>query len=200
MVVGGRAGSVPMLERAARLITRGFEILIVACLAIMGVLVFGNVVLRYAFNSGIAISEELSRLLFVWLIFMGAVLASAQRIHIGFDTLQQHVGPRLRRALKLFTGVLILIGCGIFIVGGWQQTRINLGNSYPVMGISYAWLYGVALVFGVALIFPVCNNIRRAWRGVDDDLTKDLADRIEDLAERIDTESPDQAPRSGRKP
>lgn len=50
-------------------------------------------VLRYAFNSGIAISEELSRLLFVWLIFPGAVLASAQRIHIGFDTLQRHAGP-----------------------------------------------------------------------------------------------------------
>ena len=83
-----------MLERTARWITRGFELLIVACLAIMGLLVFGNVVLRYAFNTGIAVSEELSRLLFVWLIFMGAVLASAQRIHIGFDTLLHAVGPR----------------------------------------------------------------------------------------------------------
>src|SRR5690606_15870727 len=94
----------PVLNHAARLIIRGFEILIVACLAIMGILVFGNVVLRYAVNSGIAISEELSRLLFVWLIFMGAVLASARRIHIGFDTLQRAVGPRVRRALVVFTG------------------------------------------------------------------------------------------------
>ena len=35
--------------------------LIVGCLALMVVLVFTNVVLRYAMNSGISISEELSR-------------------------------------------------------------------------------------------------------------------------------------------
>ncbi len=178
-----------MFERAARLITRGFEILIVACLAIMGILVFGNVVLRYAFNSGIAISEELSRLLFVWLIFMGAVLASGQRSHIGFDTLQRMVGPRTRRALVVFTGLLILAGGVIFIIGGWKQTLINLGNSYPVLEISYAWLYGVALVFGITLLFPVCNNIRRALAGYDDHLTEDLADRIEDLADRIEEQA-----------
>lgn len=175
-----------MLERAARLVTRSFEILIVACLAVIGVLVFGNVVLRYAFNSGIAFSEELSRLLFVWLIFLGAVLASAKRIHIGFDALQQAVGPRLRRAFKLVTGALILVGCAIFIVGGWRQVQVNLGNSYPVMGISYAWLYGAAVVFGVALVFPVCNNLRRAWRGDDEPLVEDLGGRIETLAERIE--------------
>ncbi|HET8703028.1 TRAP transporter small permease [Castellaniella sp.] len=188
----------PPRQRAAHLIARGFEIMIVACLTIMGILVFGNVVLRYAFNSGIAISEELSRLLFVWLIFMGAVLASARRIHIGFDTLQRAVGPRTRRALVVFTGALILVGCGIFIVGGWRQTSINLGNTYPVLGISYAWLYGTALVFGVALIFPVCNNIRRALAGIDDGLTEDLADRIESLAERIEDEPGHPSAPAGR--
>jgi hypothetical protein len=50
---------------------------IAACLAAMVVLVFGNVVLRYGFNSGIAVSEELSRWLFVWLTFMGASSACA---------------------------------------------------------------------------------------------------------------------------
>ncbi len=179
-----------MLERLARYTKRGFEALIVICLAVMGILVFGNVVLRYAFNSGIAVSEELSRLLFVWLIFMGAVLASAERIHIGFDTLQRKLGPRWRRALVAFSGVLILVGCGIFIVGGWKQTVINLGNSYPVLGISYAWLYGVGLVFGIALIFPVSHNIWRALRGDEEDLTMDLADRIEHLAERMEDDAP----------
>lgn len=179
-----------MIERLAHAIARGFEVLIVASLAIMGVLVFGNVVLRYGFNSGIAVSEELSRLLFVWLIFLGAVLASAKRIHIGFDTLQRALGPRARGWLAAFNGVLILVGCGIFIVGGWQQVRVNLGNTYPVLGISYAWLYGVALVFGVALIFPVCHNIWRALRGDERQLTKDLGDRIEDLSGRIEPGAP----------
>lgn len=45
----------------------------------MVVMVFGNVVLRYAFNSGIAISEEVSRWLFVWITFLGAIVAVRER-------------------------------------------------------------------------------------------------------------------------
>jgi len=54
---------------------RLLEYVIAGLLALMVVLVFGNVVLRYVFNSGITMSEELSRWLFVWLIFLGAIIA-----------------------------------------------------------------------------------------------------------------------------
>ena len=45
------------------------------CLGVMATAVFVNVVLRYGFGSGIAASEELSRLLFVWMVFIGATAA-----------------------------------------------------------------------------------------------------------------------------
>ncbi len=51
------------------------KVLAVACLAGMVVLVFGNVVLRYGFNSGIVVSEEAARWLLVWLTFLGAIVA-----------------------------------------------------------------------------------------------------------------------------
>ena len=57
------------------------------CLAVMVVLVFGNVVLRYGFNLGITVSEELSRLLFVWLTFLGAIVALREHGHLGVDML-----------------------------------------------------------------------------------------------------------------
>ena len=53
----------------------------------MVVLVFGNVVLRYGFNSGITVSEELSRWLFVWLTFLGAIVALREHGHLGTDML-----------------------------------------------------------------------------------------------------------------
>ena len=64
-----------MFVRLTQAVTRALELTIVACLAVMAILVFGNVVLRYGFDSGIAVSEELSRLLFVWLVLLGAMLA-----------------------------------------------------------------------------------------------------------------------------
>ena len=66
---------------------RWINLLIALALAVMVAMVFGNVVLRYAFNSGIAISEEVSRWLFVWLTFMGAVVALREHGHLGTDVL-----------------------------------------------------------------------------------------------------------------
>jgi len=59
------------------------KIIMVIFLAIMVVLVFGNVVLRYGFNSGLAVSDELSRWLFVWITFLGAVVAMKEGTHLG---------------------------------------------------------------------------------------------------------------------
>lgn len=173
-----------LLACAARGAVRTLETVIVVNLAIMAILVFGNVVLRYAFNSGIAISEELARLLFVWLIFLGAILASAQRAHIGFDTLVKNAPRTLKKILIVITGALMLSGCVIFLVGGWHQTVINLDNTYPVLGISYAWLYAVAMVFGAGMLVTVSYNIWSTLAQPHTDLeltlTKDIGDRIEE--------------------
>lgn len=168
-----------MSSRWGRTCVRLLEIVIVACLGVMALLVFGNVVLRYAFNSGIAVSEELSRLLFVWLIFLGAILASVQHAHIGFDALVHKLPVAGRKFAALLTGALMLWACGMFLVGGWKQTQINLGNVYPVLGISYAWLYGVALVFGGGAAIAIVANLWRAMRSPGGpELTQDLGDRI----------------------
>lgn len=93
-----------MWNRLGRASVRALEAAIVISLATMAVLVFGNVVLRYAFDSGIAMSEELARLLFVWMIFLGAILASAQHAHIGFNSLVQRLPATGRKAMVVFTG------------------------------------------------------------------------------------------------
>ena len=72
---------------------RVLKVAIALCLAVMVVLVFGNVVLRYIFNSGIAMSEELSRWLLVWLTFLGAIVALRQHAHLGVDTLVRALPP-----------------------------------------------------------------------------------------------------------
>ena len=76
-----------MIDALIRHYCRVLAGLMVLCLAAMVVMVFGNVVLRYGFNSGLTLSEELSRWLFVWMTFLGAVVALADRAHLGTDTL-----------------------------------------------------------------------------------------------------------------
>jgi TRAP-type C4-dicarboxylate transport system permease small subunit len=56
-------------------------------LGVMALAVFVNVVLRYGFGSGVAASEELSRLLFVWMVFLGATVAYPAGEHMAFTSL-----------------------------------------------------------------------------------------------------------------
>lgn len=180
-----------MFVRLTQVITRALELTIVACLATMALLVFGNVVLRYGFESGIAVSEELARLLFVWLIFLGAILASRQHAHIGFDTLIKRLPQVWRKAVITATGLLMLAACGMFVVGGWQQTNINLDNSYPVLGISYAWLHGSAMVFGIgmgiSILFNIWDVLTQPHTDAELAMTLNLGERIEAEIEHVVT-------------
>src|SRR5688500_4112856 len=95
-------------------------------LAIMVVLVFGNVVLRYAFNTGITVSEEVSRFLFVWLTFLGAIVAMREHGHLGVDMVVRALPAVGKKACLIVSQLLMLYATWLFLQGSWQQTVINL--------------------------------------------------------------------------
>lgn len=121
-------------------------------LAGMVVLVFGNVVLRYAFGSGITVSEEVARWFFVWLVFLGAIVGLKEHAHLGVDTLLLALGPTGRRICYVLSHTL-MIGCSILLVkGSYVQTMINWNVSAPATGWSVGWFYGTGVVFGISAL------------------------------------------------
>lgn len=129
---------------------RALEFLMAAALAVMVVLVFGNVVLRYGFNSGITMSEEVSRWLFVWLTFLGAIVAMRDHAHLGSDMLVSRL-PVLGKKVCFVTGHLLMLYIAwLLFSGALAQMRINLDVQAPVTGASMAILYVPGMVFAVA--------------------------------------------------
>ena len=120
-------------------------------LAAMVLLVFGNAAGRYLLNSGIAASEELARLGFVWLIFLGAVLAVRERTHVGVDMMVKALPRTAQRACLLFCNLLILYALWLFAEGSWQQVVVGLNSEMPVTGISLATFAAAGLVSSVAM-------------------------------------------------
>lgn len=129
---------------------RLLKVAAVVILAIMVVLVFGNVVLRYAFNSGITVAEELSRWMFVWLTFFGSIYALRERQHLGTDFLISRLGRRGRGVCLLAGQVLMLWVCWLLFSGALAQTRLNFDVTAPSSDLSLAWFYGSGVVFGVS--------------------------------------------------
>lgn len=128
---------------------RMLEAVIAVCLAVMVVLVFGNVMLRYGFNSGITLSEELSRWLFVWMTFMGAIVALKEHGHLGTDMMVSRLGARGKKFCLGLSHLLMLFVCWLLLTGSFEQAKVNYGSTSAVMEVSMAWLYLPGILFAV---------------------------------------------------
>ncbi|MEI2415904.1 TRAP transporter small permease [Orrella sp. JC864] len=139
------------MQAAIDMFYRVLGAILVVLLTGMVLMVFGNVVLRYGFNSGILVSEELSRFCFVWLTFLGAVLVFREHSHLGIETLVQRLSRRGRLVCMALSN-LIVMGCAaLFFSGAYMQFEINATMFAPVTGLSLAWVYGVGLFTGAGV-------------------------------------------------
>ena len=167
-----------VLDRLCRLL----ELLIALCLAVMVVMVFGNVVLRYVFNSGIAVSEELSRWLFVWMTFIGAIVALKEHGHLGTDMLVSRL-PRLGKRVCLVASQLLMLWVTwLLLKGSWAQVLINRDVEAPVTGAPMAVVYMAGVAFAVPAGLLLLAELLRTLTGRlrDDELV--MVQESEDLA------------------
>jgi TRAP-type C4-dicarboxylate transport system permease small subunit len=154
-----------MIATAERWVLRGLEAILVILLAGMVVMVFGNVVLRYLFNSGLDLSEELSRYFFVWLTYIGAVVVMRENGHLGVDTLVGNLSRQWRLICMIVSDVIVLICCVMLFDGTWKQHEINASAVAPVTGLSMGYVYGVLYFAGIGIGFITLARILRALTG-----------------------------------
>jgi TRAP-type transport system small permease protein len=172
---------------------RLLEMLLVALLAAMVAMVFGNVMMRWLANDGIQISEELSRFFFVWLTFIGAVVVMRENAHLGVDAFVRTLGPRGRLACMLLSDLLVLGCCALFFWGTWKQAPLNATNVAPVSGLNMLWVFGVGFFTSLGIGIMVALRILRtitgtlrageldAFAGIatDEDIAHSLKGRLE---------------------
>ena len=161
-----------MLQTVIDRLCRLLSFVMVVFLALMVVMVFGNVVLRYGFNSGITVSEELSRWLFVWMTFLGSLVAVRNHAHLGTDSLVARLPVRGKKICLGLSHLLMLYLCWLMFQGSWQQTVINWSTTSAVMEISMGYFYASGVFFAVVAALFILNDFVRLVTGrlADDEL------------------------------
>lgn len=149
------------LDRICRVI----EGLIAAMLVVMVVLVFGNVLLRYGFNSGITVSEEVSRWLFIWMTFLGAVVALREHGHLGVDMVVQRLPKAGKKACLAIGHLVMLYIVWLLFQGCVTQARINWDVTAPTTGASMAIVYASGIVFSVLAALILAIDLYRMATG-----------------------------------
>jgi TRAP-type C4-dicarboxylate transport system permease small subunit len=127
----------------------------------MSVFVFGNVVLRYVFNSGITWAEEASRYLFIWLIFLGAIVASRENAHLGMDTLVKMLSVKNRRRVFILSNILIAITMGLCADGAWKLTVLTMSQVSASLRLPLSYVYVAGFVCSAAMVVIALANLYR---------------------------------------
>jgi len=147
------------------------EMAMVIAMAGMVVAVFVNVVLRYAFGTSIVSYEEISRLLFVWLVAIGTIVAAFEGKHLGFDMVTSRLKGRARKLL-FWVSQLLVAGCMLLLlVGSWQQVLAGLHSYSTVLGYPLALGAAATLLLAIGLLAVVVLDVLRGGpRSHPDDL------------------------------
>lgn len=136
--------------------------LIAVCLSFMALFVFANVILRYFFNSGLTWAEEASRYLFIWLIFLGAIVAYRENAHLGVDTLVQRLSIRGKKVLFIVNNVLIVVTMALVAQGTFELTLLTMDQRSPSMDMPLAYVYVSGLIASVSMVAIGVANLYKA--------------------------------------
>jgi TRAP-type C4-dicarboxylate transport system permease small subunit len=131
-------------------------------LFLMMVFILGNVVLRYCFNSGITWAEEISRFLFVWIVFIGAIGAMQDNRHLGFTSVVKKMPLPVKKIFVVVSNILILYVLYLLLTGTWAMTILGLNNRASSTDVPLAWMFGVGLISFSWIAIIVCVNTYKA--------------------------------------
>ena len=123
------------------------RIIAVACLAVMFVLLFTNVVLRYALGDGIPWAYEIHAILLPWLVAGGVVIAAAQGRNIAITLLPDVISPATQRWLMVLVSLIVLWICVAVVWTGQPTFRAAKFQSLATLGLKQVWGYA-SLIYG----------------------------------------------------
>ncbi|GBU09085.1 2,3-diketo-L-gulonate TRAP transporter small permease protein [Gammaproteobacteria bacterium] len=127
------------------------EVSLVLIMGILASIVFMNVVLRYGFNTNATFVEELSRFLFVWLTFIGAVITFHEYSHVSVSFFIKKLSSKMQLILSLITNGMMLFCCYLIVFGSFLQARLNWNNITPILEIPTGLVQVSGIVCGIGI-------------------------------------------------
>ncbi|MGP6174026.1 TRAP transporter small permease [Corynebacterium sp. A21] len=107
---------------------------------------------RQVINSPSTWSEELSKILFVWLSFIGSAFLFGERGHIAVDFIARRLPPAGQKATAAFVQLVILFfALGAMVWGGYLASSIAWEQNLTALPFTIGWVYLIIPVAGVCI-------------------------------------------------
>ena len=131
------------------------------CLLFAAIIILGGmqVFFRYVLESSLVWSEEISKILFFYIIYLGAALAIRNSSYASVDFLSRQFPPKFKRVIDLLIWIFILCFLVTVIVLGGQITLQTLDQITPALEIPQAIIYFILPLGAFMMILPTLGVI-----------------------------------------
>ncbi len=130
-----------------------------------------QVVFRYALDQPLIWSEELSKLLLVWMVFLGAAAVAFDGRHMDVDVVFRAVPRPVRRLLRAFNLAAAAFFLGLLAWYSIEVVDIESWASLGALDISAAWVRLPATVGAVLMLgFIVLRRVSGGRPGAPDNV------------------------------
>lgn len=158
---GQRSPVLRLLAAVEGLLEAASKIIAVFCLVFMFVALLANVVLRYAFSSGIAWAYEIHAVLLPWLVAGGVVIGAARSAHIAITLLPGLLPPPVGRALMVLVQGLVLVISVTVLVSSQPILTASKFQTLSTLGIKQIWGYSsLVYAFGGMAVIAAIDIVR----------------------------------------
>lgn len=156
------------LDARMRLIRRLVNGIIVTLFAVQVIVVFGQVVWRFIFNSPFSWSEELARYLQVWLVLLAASVCIRKGRHLAVDFATHALPFRINKILKLINTVIIMFFTGVLVIVSVQMILVTIDQMTPAMRVPILVVYiafpvaGILMFMETLIVFLKLTGVKNA--------------------------------------
>jgi TRAP-type C4-dicarboxylate transport system permease small subunit len=146
-----------------------FEWILFALFALLVIVVFMNVFSRFALENSLPWAEELSRFLFVWITFIGAVLVNKKFEHMRLDLLITTLPKTMSDVFEVLISLLAAVVLYILLRGGYTMMIENLDFVSPALEIPYGFINAIVPVCSLIMFFQTiarcCTLLKEVLKG-----------------------------------
>ena len=137
-----------VLQKISKAIIKGFYVFGTVAFAFLLIILFCNVISRNLLSGAIAWIEEFGRFVFTWMMFLGIAIGVYYRKHLGVEFLVAKYPAKVRKAVGLFSDILMLVLFLILTIYGFKYSFSTMRMYTPIMNIRYGLIY---------LCVPLCG-------------------------------------------
>jgi len=127
---------------------------------VMVALTCWQVFTRYVLKNPSTWSEELVSYLFAWMSLLGASIVTSESGHMNIPVLVDRLNPQMRSYMRILHELIaLLFSLAILVYGGWQISRLAMGQMTSSLGVPVGIFYFVMPLCGVLNIIYTIINI-----------------------------------------